>query len=166
MELRSKWLHVRQRVLGPGADYVVTLADGGEIVFEAKSVQANVGHTFEMYDADGCLVASVHQHLLPVEPNYVIRREGISLGEVHRDLAAVTFPRFVLGGATDGLVLGADQSDFKFNLLFKGAPAARIERELSFVGTSYMVFIFGDVDIPTALCMLIAVDDALGQEAA
>ena len=142
------------------------MADTGVVVFNAKSVQAGVGNTFELFDADGNMVASIHQHLLPVEPNYEIRRQGVRVGQVHRDLAAVTFPRFVLGGADGGLVMSAEQSDTKFSLLCRGVQVARIEKELSFVGSSYTMHVIGDVDIPTALSLLIAVDDVLGQETA
>ncbi len=158
-------LRVRQRVLGAGVAYVVMAADVDDVVFEVRSVPTNVGHTFEMLDPDGTIVASIHQHLLPVEPNYVIRREGIDVGEVHRDLAAVTFPRFVLGGIRDGLVLTADQSDTKFNVLHSGSIVARVERVLSFVGSAYSVDFLRDVDVPTILCLLIAADDAMNLDA-
>jgi uncharacterized protein YxjI len=159
-------MHVKQRVLGAGTDYVVTSADSGSVVFEVKSLLAGVGHTFEMFDSDDLVVASIHQHIMPVEPNYVIRREGIDVGEVHRDPAALAFPRFALSGVRDGLVLSADQSGTNFDMTFRGRPIARVKKELSFIGNSYMIDILGDVDIPTALCLLIVVDDALGQEAA
>ncbi len=164
MERRLLTLRVKQRVLGPGADYEITQPESGEIAYVVKSVPTGVGHSFEMHNAEGATIATIHQHLLPVEPNYVIRRDGIIVGEIHRDLSAVTFPRFVLGGI-DGLVLTGDQSDTKFSLLFRGEVAARVEKELSHVGTAYTMRISGDVDIVTALCMLVAVDDAIGQEA-
>ncbi len=149
---------VKQRLFSAGDSYNI-LSELGEPSFQVQTSLVTFGHSLDMYDMSGQVVANVQRQSPAVLPTFRILRDGKHVADVHKDLFTAFHPHYTVRGPGGDFDIDGDWSNWKFSITSGGEQVARVNKELSFVSDTYSVEIIGDVDAPSILCLVIVLDE-------
>jgi uncharacterized protein YxjI len=149
---------VKQRIFSVGDSYNILNLEG-EPVFQVVTSLVTFGHSLDMYEMSGQVVATVQRISPAVRPTFRILRDGKHVADVHKDLFTAFHPHYTVRGPGGDFDVDGDWSAWKFTITRDGQLVARVNKELSFVSDTYSVDIVGDVDTPSLLCLVIVLDE-------
>lgn len=149
---------VREKMFAIGDDFWVT-DDQGNRVFLVDGKALSLRQTFELKDASGAVVASIHKKLLAMRDSLEIERDGQLLATVRRALVSPLHHRSVVdlagGGeweATGNLI------DKEFEIRDGGAVLARISRSWFRARDTYGVEVADGADGALLLAVAVCLD--------
>jgi uncharacterized protein YxjI len=148
---------VREKLFSIGDDFWVT-DEHGNRVFLVDGKALSLRHTFELKDASGAVVASIHKKLLAVRDSMAIERDGRVIATVKKALISPLHHKSVVelagGGEMDAV---GNIIDKEFEIRSGGAVLARVSRSWFRIRDTYGVDVADGQDdalmIAVAVCL-------------
>ena len=149
---------VRERMFSIGDDFWVT-DDQGDRAFLVDGKALSLRQTFELKDASGAVLATIHKKLLATRDSMEIERDGQVIATVHRALVSPLHHRSVikLAGGGEWEAVG-NIIDKEFEIRSGGAVVARISRAWFRTRDTYGVEVADGVDDALVLAAAVCLD--------
>ena len=130
---------VREKIFSIGDDFWIT-DDRGDRVFLVDGKAISLRHTFELKDASGQILATVHKKIVAIRDTMEIEHDGQVVATVRKALVSPLHHRSSIDLA-DGSQLEAVGNilDKEFDILADGQPIAHISRSWFRIRDTYGV---------------------------
>lgn len=149
---------VREKMFSIGDDFWVT-DDRGDRAFLVDGKALSLRQTFELKDASGAVVASIHKKLLAMRDSLEIERDGQVIATVRKALVSPLHHRSVVeladGGEWEAV---GNIFDKEFEIRSGGAVLARISRSWFRARDTYGVDVADGVDDALVLAVAVCLD--------
>ena len=152
---------VRQSLFSTGGNFTIDDARGTPVLW-VRGATFGLGRKLDLLDASGAVIVHIQQRAVSVHHTYEISHDGRQVCEVRKDLSNPFGSHFSVRGAGTEYDVRGDGSSWNYAISARDILVATIGMPPSRGGSSFVVDMAPDQNVPLILAIAIAID-AIGQ---
>ena len=153
-------LYMKQRVFSWNDRFTIYDANGQDR-FYVEGELLSWGKKLHLYDAVDNEIAYIHQKVLSFLPRYFVFKNDEQVAEIKREFRFFKH-EYTVNGL--GWKVYGDFFDHEYEITDGGVTIARVTKEWFTLGDAYQIYISDQVDLASALAVVLVIDACLDSD--
>ena len=153
-------LYIKQKFFSFRDRFSIYDYDGNEL-FNVVGEIFTFGKKLHLYDAVDNEIAYIHQKVLSFLPRYFVFKDDEQIAEIKREFRFFKH-EYTVNGL--GWKVYGDFFDHEYEITDGGVTVARVTKEWFTLGDAYQIYISDQVDLASALAVVLVIDACLDSD--